>query len=261
MGSNAFENRDNKSKKKKKSLISKMEEMGKTFLTEEEKNQQVEDTKKSEIKNEISVVENKTDVSSLMVEKPLSSDDKPIIDDSNVHEKLDLTKVEENIEVEVGPVENITESTIELPIAINDKKDIIKTENSNRAISDESDNGNIFSLTRVDKPKNIDRNYIIKQKNFDTLTKYAKIKGQSRNSFVVDLIRIGIKEELYKITPDSIVTIGKPKKTKLNIKVPEIYDSKLDSYKEKLIKDYGDEFSISKSEILDSMLEILLNRF
>lgn len=120
----------------------------------------------------------------------------------------------------------------------------------------------VLSKTRVEKPVIIDRSYMIKKVTHNKLIKYAKAKGVSKNIFVVELIRIGLEEELKYINANMQLTptIGKPKKSSLNLRIPEDYDSRLEEHKLKVESELGDDIKISKSEILELLLERLIKR-
>lgn len=118
----------------------------------------------------------------------------------------------------------------------------------------------IFDLNKKVKILDIvDRSYYIKDSSFKLLSKYAKKKGMSRNSFIVRLIGIGLSKELSNIKVS--YTIAKAKKASLVLRIPLQYDQELENYKDKLIKESRGEVKFTKSEILDLLIENLLRNF
>lgn len=127
-----------------------------------------------------------------------------------------------------------------------------------------SNTHDIFNLgKKAVKVEMLERNYLIKNKTVETLTRIAKIKKVSRNELVIELIKIGIEEELGNISLDMNLSYfsSKIKKRKFNIRIPALYDEKLEKHKIKLEKESLEEIDLSKSEILDIMFDLLLKRF
>lgn len=127
----------------------------------------------------------------------------------------------------------------------------------------EQETKNIFKLESAEKPCLLTTSYTIKKATIDRLTTYAKIKNISRNKFIVELIKIGIDEELYKINPKMNIelVIGKPKKISLGLKIPAEYDVVLEQHRQNLENSFNGEIKFSKSQILDLLFDLLLKRF
>ena len=152
------------------------------------------------------------------------------------------------------------------------KKDIQKSipkeepiiNNQVSAALESSNTHDIFNLgKKAIKVEMLERNYLIKNRTVEALTKIAKIKKVSRNELVIELIKIGIEEELENISLDMNLSYfsSKIKKRKFNIRIPASYDEKLEKHKIKLEKESPEEIDLSKSEVLDIMFDLLLKRF
>lgn len=213
-----------------------------------------------------------------------NNEEKPIISDSkteNLHVGINNSKEVKNTPTEVVNT-NIEELIVEEDIHIEDTptKDDIKTEeNIDTETPDKENivtkqhivtsadghiNGlDIFDLAKVKKPTIVDRNYTLSKIIINKLTNFAAQKGVSRNLFITEVIKIGIRDELQNINANTQLTssIGRAKKVSFKIRLPEEFDKALDKHKRRIENETGEEKIISKSEILNILLGKMIEKF
>lgn len=174
------------------------------------------------------------------------------------------SKTEPSVNVETNKVSDSFKKEVS-----NEKKRVVTTSNSNKnssvrkQVSKPEANEDYSYLFQNKKSKEdyVDRNYTISITLVKKIDKIVEEQNITKNTFIKDLIDIGIKEDIDNINIDTQIPISllRSKKKSIKIRLPKNYDDKLQERKELLSEETEDK-AISKSEILNILLDMVLNK-